>query len=236
MPAPRPAARRPTLLQRIRGRAIGAYKPGAGPDAPRYSRPPLMSCREYELVLMLDPETPDERRDQIATEARRRIESGGSLKAEKVVGDAQARLRDPPAHRGRLPLLPLRDRGPGARRPRPQPEDHRRRPALPDLQGRPRLAGDRAAAAGLARQQRPAPRRPRGSRPRRRDDYEDRDAAPAPAPAAETPAPRRRSRRSRAPPRPRRPPRPPPAEAPAPEQPSEAEAPAAPDSGDTRPQ
>ena len=41
---------------------------------------------EYELVLMLDPEAPDERRDQIATDARERIESGGSLKAEKAWG------------------------------------------------------------------------------------------------------------------------------------------------------
>jgi ribosomal protein S6 len=32
---------------------------------------------EYELVLMLDPEAPDERRDQIADEARQRITSGG---------------------------------------------------------------------------------------------------------------------------------------------------------------
>ena len=35
---------------------------------------------------MLDPETPDERRDQIASDARQRIESGGSLKAEKAWG------------------------------------------------------------------------------------------------------------------------------------------------------
>ena len=35
---------------------------------------------------MLDPEAPDERRDQIATDARGRIESSGSLKAEKVWG------------------------------------------------------------------------------------------------------------------------------------------------------
>ncbi len=41
---------------------------------------------EYELVLMLDPEAPDERRDQIATDARGRIESSGSLKAEKSWG------------------------------------------------------------------------------------------------------------------------------------------------------
>jgi small subunit ribosomal protein S6 len=41
---------------------------------------------EYELVLMLDPETPDERRDQIATDARQRIEGKGELKAERAWG------------------------------------------------------------------------------------------------------------------------------------------------------
>jgi small subunit ribosomal protein S6 len=41
---------------------------------------------EYELVLMLDPETPDERREQIAAEARQRIESGGSLKHDNAWG------------------------------------------------------------------------------------------------------------------------------------------------------
>jgi small subunit ribosomal protein S6 len=41
---------------------------------------------EYELVLMLDPEVADERRDQIAVEARRRIESGGGLKQERSWG------------------------------------------------------------------------------------------------------------------------------------------------------
>ena len=41
---------------------------------------------EYELVLMLDPEAPDERRDQIASEARKRIEAGGNLKADSAWG------------------------------------------------------------------------------------------------------------------------------------------------------
>ncbi len=41
---------------------------------------------EYELVLMLDPEAEDERRDEIAAEARKRIESGGNLKADKPWG------------------------------------------------------------------------------------------------------------------------------------------------------
>jgi small subunit ribosomal protein S6 len=41
---------------------------------------------EYELVLMLDPDVPDERRDQIADETRKRIESGGTLKHDSAWG------------------------------------------------------------------------------------------------------------------------------------------------------
>jgi small subunit ribosomal protein S6 len=41
---------------------------------------------EYELVLMLDPETPDERRDEIAEETRQRISSSGELKHDQVWG------------------------------------------------------------------------------------------------------------------------------------------------------
>ena len=45
-----------------------------------------MSVSEYELVLMLDPEESDERRDEIASNARKRIESSGSLKADSTWG------------------------------------------------------------------------------------------------------------------------------------------------------
>ena len=48
--------------------------------------PQLTPAREYELVLMLDPEIPEERREQIASEARKRIESGGSLKHDTSWG------------------------------------------------------------------------------------------------------------------------------------------------------
>src|SRR5215208_58736 len=41
---------------------------------------------EYELVLMLDPEAPDDRREQITADARKRIESGGSLKHDTSWG------------------------------------------------------------------------------------------------------------------------------------------------------
>jgi len=41
---------------------------------------------EYELVLMLDPEAPDERREQIAADARQRIEANGSIKNDTAWG------------------------------------------------------------------------------------------------------------------------------------------------------
>jgi small subunit ribosomal protein S6 len=44
------------------------------------------TAREYELVLMLDPEVPDERREQITLEARKRIESHGALKHDTTWG------------------------------------------------------------------------------------------------------------------------------------------------------
>ena len=56
-------------------------------------KPPLSSAAvlakaapEYELVLMLDPEAPDERRDEIAVNARRFIENGATLKQERAWG------------------------------------------------------------------------------------------------------------------------------------------------------
>jgi ribosomal protein S6 len=41
---------------------------------------------EYELVLMLDPEAPDDRREEIAGDARKRIEAGGELKHDTSWG------------------------------------------------------------------------------------------------------------------------------------------------------
>jgi small subunit ribosomal protein S6 len=46
----------------------------------------MSALREYELVLMLDPEVPEERREQITSEARERIEAGGSLKHDSGWG------------------------------------------------------------------------------------------------------------------------------------------------------
>jgi small subunit ribosomal protein S6 len=55
----------------------------------RYSRAPVVATTtdtEYELVLMLDPDVPDERRDRITDETRQRIESGASLKHDASWG------------------------------------------------------------------------------------------------------------------------------------------------------
>jgi len=90
------AARRARPLQRTRVRVpIAPYKPGGPPRAPRALQEgsAIVARRfmpalapEFELVLMLDPETPDERREQIAAEARQRIESGGELKHDTAWG------------------------------------------------------------------------------------------------------------------------------------------------------
>jgi small subunit ribosomal protein S6 len=37
-------------------------------------------ARDYEMVLMLDPEAPEGRREEVASETQKRIESGGELK------------------------------------------------------------------------------------------------------------------------------------------------------------
>jgi small subunit ribosomal protein S6 len=42
--------------------------------------------KEYELVLMLDPDVPDERREEIADETRKRIEAGATLKHDTSWG------------------------------------------------------------------------------------------------------------------------------------------------------
>jgi small subunit ribosomal protein S6 len=101
-----PAASLATFRQRIRDRLhIALYNPGGcdcaptsvgkharlrlrsgGPECSAIVARRLSPLREYELVLMLDPEIPEERREQITSEARQRIESGGSLKHDSGWG------------------------------------------------------------------------------------------------------------------------------------------------------
>ena len=160
---------------------------------------------EYELVLMLDPEAPDERRDEIAVDARRRIEAGATLKQERTWGNRKMAYEIEQRNEADYRFFRFEDGTGRPRRPEPQPEDHRRRPPLPHLQGGPARPGDRPAAAAL-----PCTRRlatvPAAAVRRRDGGYDDRPprgpeagqrggstapAAPAAAPeapAAEAPA------------------------------------------------
>jgi small subunit ribosomal protein S6 len=151
-----------------------------------------LATSDYELVLMLDPETPDERRDQIASEARRRIESAGSLTAERAWGMRklayEIRQRTEADYRffrfeTESPLLDELDHNlkitDGVLRFRIFKVD----PASPVIEPPPPVS---LASSGPSRGG--GPRRGPG---RGRDDYEQREPAPAataPAPAAQ-PAP-----------------------------------------------
>ena len=94
------AATRPRFAQRTRlSTSMTSNNPASEPDAPDERNAtylPLSSAalaatatREYELVLMLDPEAPDERRDQIVSEARSRIEGAGTIKHDTAWGMRQ---------------------------------------------------------------------------------------------------------------------------------------------------
>lgn len=59
---------------------LSAQRGGFSPAASSPLKWAAALARDYELVLMLDPAAPDERREEVAAETRQRIESGGSLK------------------------------------------------------------------------------------------------------------------------------------------------------------
>jgi ribosomal protein S6 len=139
---------------------------------------------EYELVLMLDPEAPDERRDEIASSARGRIEGAGSLKAEKAWGlrklAYEIKQRNEADYRffrfeTEAPLLEELDHNlkitDGVLRFRifkvdPESPVIEPPPPAPLASSAPRPGGRGGPGRG------------------RRDDYEDRDAEPAPAAAS----------------------------------------------------
>ena len=59
---------------------------------------------DYEILLLLDAELPDERQNEIVTRTRELVERGRRhLRAPRRLGPAQARLRDRPQGRGLLP-------------------------------------------------------------------------------------------------------------------------------------
>ena len=87
------ATPRTTFGHRIaRPRIIKRFKPPVAPRAPS-KRPAIVVRRlttsaptEYELVLMLDPEAPDDARDRIVAETRGRIEAAGTVREDNTWG------------------------------------------------------------------------------------------------------------------------------------------------------
>ena len=125
---------------------------GAGPTQSMGSRRGGNSgVNEYEILLMLDPELDEERGNEIIARIRERVEGdGGKLGRPRAVGPSQARLRDRPQARRRLPPAALHGRTGHPRRGLARPQDHRRRHAPPRSsarQGRPH----QGAGAGRGR-------------------------------------------------------------------------------------
>ena len=146
---------------------------------------------EYEILLMLDPDVPEERQNEIVERTRELVErERRHLGPARAVGAAEARLRDRPQGRGRVP--PARaDRGAGgARRGLARAEDHRRRGAAPGgpahrARSRPAGSADAARWAGCRPSPSPLRRRRREhgehqpGRPRRKPHARPRAAAHA---------------------------------------------------------
>jgi small subunit ribosomal protein S6 len=163
------------------------------------SAPTATNTAEYELVLMLDPEAPDERRDQIADEARQRITSGGELKHDQVWGMRkmayEIRQRTEADYRffrfdALGPLLDELDHSlkiaDGVLRFRIFKVD----PSSPAIEPPPpvSLAGS-ASRGGPPRRGAPAGRPPRATAETGAPDSRPSEPAPAPEPAEAPPAP-----------------------------------------------
>jgi small subunit ribosomal protein S6 len=146
---------------------------------------------EYELVLMLDPEVPDERRDQIADEARQRITSAGDLKHDQAWGMRkmayEIRQRTEADYRffrfeGQSPLLDELDHSlkiaDGVLRFRIFKVD----PRSPTIEPPPPISLGGGASRGGPPRRGPGPSRPPAA------ETEAPDSPPAEAPAEPTPA------------------------------------------------
>jgi small subunit ribosomal protein S6 len=162
--------------------AVNPTRPDRAPrPRPRYSRPPLVSPAtnpEYELVLMLDPEAPDERRDQIAADARKRIETGGTLKHDTAWGMRKLAYEIKQRTEADYRLFRFETDGPVL-----DELNHNLKIADGVLRFRIFKVDPRAAVAAP-----PATTAP-SARPRRTDDGARQEAEAPPAAEAEAPAP-----------------------------------------------
>ena len=105
---------------------------------------------EYEILLMLDPELPDERSEEILQRARELVEkNGGSWDGHEPWGRRKLAYEITHKDRGRVSPVRAHRRAGDARRDLARPQDHRRRHAThggPARAAQSRTAGSAAAA------------------------------------------------------------------------------------------
>ena len=104
------------------------------------SRPAIvraaLATLTYEMILMLDPETGDEQRDKIAADVKSKLDSRGRDPARGNWGMRKMAYQIEKHESSDYRFFRFNGEQDPARRPRPLAQDHRRRPALPDLQVR----------------------------------------------------------------------------------------------------
>ena len=127
----------------------------------------------YDLMLMLDPTAPEERRTAVLSEAESMINSGGELVTNDDWGTRRMAYEIDHRPEAEYRLYQFNGDNDAARAAEPAPADHRRRAALPHHQGEARPA---------------APPPPDQQAPRRRDDREPQDTKVAARAAADAPA------------------------------------------------
>ena len=124
-----------------RRRFPGAAHPGGADSDRRKERGNAVT--EYEILLLLDPDLPEEKQGEVVDTGTHADRAGRRhRRAPRRVGPAEARLPDPEEGGGRLPPRQLHVGGRDPRRAVARPQDRRRRPSSP---------GDTSAGGGSRR-------------------------------------------------------------------------------------